>query len=211
MRYDTVLFDLDGTLADSAPGITGTMQKTLRQFGIEENQTALRRYLGPPLREMFGDYLPAKQVEEAVALYRKFYHEDGIFNAALYPGIPELLKGLKEAGDTICLATAKPKEAAVLVLGHFDIARYFDVMGGAQEERGIFNKTDVLRDLLHCTGAAPEQVVLVGDRQDDMRGAANCGIDAIGVAYGYAKPGELEAFSPVLLAKDTGELLSFLR
>ena len=114
---------------------------------------------------------------------------------------------MKEAGATICLATAKPKEAAVLVLGHFDIARYFDVMGGAQEERGIFNKTDVLRDLLHCTGAAPEQVVLVGDRQDDMRGAANC----IGVAYGYAKPGELEAFSPVLLAKNTGELLSFLR
>lgn len=211
MRYDTVLFDLDGTLADSAPGITGTMQKTLRQFGIEENLTALRRYLGPPLREMFGDYLPTSQVEEAVALYRRLYHEDGIFNAVLYPGVPDMLCGLKEAGATICLATAKPREAAVLVLNHFGIDRYFDIIGGAQEERGIFNKTDVLRDLLHCTGAAPERVVLVGDRQDDMRGAANCGMDAIGVSYGYAKPGELEAYAPVLLAKDAGELLSFLR
>ncbi|MEG1932851.1 MAG: HAD hydrolase-like protein, partial [Pygmaiobacter sp.] len=127
MKYSAVLFDLDGTLTDSAPGILGSMQYSLAQFGITATAQELRRYLGPPLREMFASYLQKEQIEAGVEIYHADYEKNGIFNATLYEGIRETLCALDAAGVKVCLATAKPQQYAQRILEHFGIDSYFEL------------------------------------------------------------------------------------
>ena len=107
--FDTVLFDLDGTLTDSSAGITNTIRMTLAHYGIEEQQSNLLRFIGPPLDECFSEYLPAEEVPQAIARYRARYTTVGLFENEVYPGIPGMLQALKTAGLRLAVATSKPK------------------------------------------------------------------------------------------------------
>ena len=134
MRYDTVLFDLDGTLTDPGEGITNSVAYALAQFGIENtDRTQLYKFIGPPLKESFMKYygFSAEKAEEAVAQYRVYFAPKGMLENKVYPGIPQLLEELRASGRKLLLATSKPEVFAVKILEHFGLLQYFDIAAGA--------------------------------------------------------------------------------
>lgn len=207
MRFNAVLFDLDGTIADSAPGIFSSMQRSLADFGIAAQPQELRKYLGPPLSEMFAAYLPPDKVADGVKTYRKYYHGGDMFNATLYDGVRQLIMALHEDGCKVCLATAKPRATAEPILRHFGLTEYFTFIGGTEEENGICNKRQVIESLIQRLGLPREEILMVGDRKDDLLAAADCGIAAVGAGYGYAPEGELEALPKLTIIRHPNELL----
>ncbi len=209
-KYHAVLFDLDGTLVDSQRGILFCFEKTFSHFGITLNENQLRRYLGPPLRESFAEHLPAEQVEEAVTLYRDWYDQYGIAMSSPFEGAREMLNTLKEHQIITAVATSKTRTVAQKVLDYFDLSRYFDVIQGASEDRTLDTKTAVMQAVLADDALKGCTAVMVGDREHDLTGAKNCGIDVVGCTYGYAQPGELEEGETVYLAKSPEDLTSWL-
>ena len=134
MLYNTILFDLDGTLTDPAKGITGGVAHALDYFGNKyESRKALEIFIGPPLREQFMEYcnVDREKGEEYVAKYREYYAVTGIYENKVYDGIEEMLKRLKDAGKKIVLATSKPEKFALIILEHFGLIKYFDFVAGA--------------------------------------------------------------------------------
>ena len=201
-HYDVILFDVDGTLIDSAPGILNTLEEVFHTMGVDITGVNLRRYLGPPLRRSFGEHFtdPAK-IEEATELYRKSYEAKGSHEGEAYPGAAQMLRQLKAAGYTLCTATSKPTEVVTPILEEQGLAQYFDFIGGASMDETRDTKTDVVRYVLEQPCVKGKRVLMVGDRNDDMRGAADCHLDAAAALYGYGSREELEPFHPVFYAE----------
>ncbi len=209
-KFNAVLFDLDGTLIDSAPGIYACFEYTFQQYGIRVPRSELQAFLGPPLRDSFAKKLPKEEVERAVELYRSHYSEVSGALTNPYEGVEAMLSQLRGAGYTICLATSKVRYAGQQILQELNLTRYFDYIGGASEDESMDTKTAVMRHVLSQPCMAGKKAVMIGDRDNDMQGAADCGLPVVGVQYGYAKEGELEAFSPVYMTKSPKDLCSWL-
>ncbi|MGN0707547.1 MAG: HAD-IA family hydrolase [Faecalibacterium sp.] len=207
LKYDAVLFDVDGTLIDSAPGILHTLEEVFRAMGVDPTGLDLRRYLGPPLRKSFGEHFsdPAR-IEQATELYRVSYEVTGSHMCTPYPGAAEMLRRLREAGLILCTATSKPTEVVEPILREQGLADLFDFIGGASMDETRDTKTAVVRYVLAQPQLRGKRVLMVGDRRDDMRGAADCGLDAAGALYGYGSREELLPFAPVLLVSSCAEL-----
>ena len=211
MRFQTVLFDVDGTLIHSSPGILQTLRETFERMGVDCSGFDLQRYLGPPLRRTFAEHFrDPEDVEKAVTLYRALYKERGQYACRLFPGVEEMLHRLHEAGLQLCTATSKPAEVARPILQHLGIDRWFTMIGGAAMDSSLDSKTAVMRHVLNQPAIAGHAALMVGDRRDDMEGARNCGIPAIGVLYGYGSRQELEPFAPIFLAPDCASLTHYI-
>ncbi|HHW12753.1 MAG TPA: HAD family hydrolase [Firmicutes bacterium] len=214
MSYQYILFDLDGTLTDPGVGIINSVRYALRKFGLDGDPEFLRRFVGPPLMDSFMKYygFDEEKAREAVAYYREYYGPRGIFENRLYPGIPELLRGLVDRGKQLALATSKPTVFARQVLAHFQIDRYFadDLIIGSYLDGQRTKKAEVIATVLALLPPEKEKAVMVGDRQFDVEGAKANGIAAIAVTYGYGEPAELEAAGPTHIAHTVPELLALL-
>ena len=210
--WKTVLFDLDGTLTDSAPGITNSVSRALAHFGIQEEPQNLLRFIGPPLNESLPEYygFTPEQTVKAVEVFREYFVEKGWLENAPYPGIPELLGDLKAAGLQLMVATSKPEVQAVRILKHFGLAEYFDHICGAPagNEDGA-RKASVIREALRCA-EDPSSVVMVGDRRHDVEGAGENGLPCIGVLYGYGSREELSAAGASFIAENLEALKKLL-
>lgn len=212
--YQTILFDLDGTITDSAPGIINSAAYALNKFGIPvEDRSTLRRFIGPPLQQSFMQFygLSADEGKLGIKYYREYYTAKGIFENALYDGIPELLGALKAAGKRVLLATSKPESFAVQILEHFGIAQYFDLIAGATLDEKRVEKPDVIAYALASAGITEvSQCVMVGDRKHDILGANQFGMDSVGVLYGYGDLAELAGTGATHIVESVtalGELL----
>jgi phosphoglycolate phosphatase len=211
MSYDVILFDLDGTLTDSGLGVANGVLYALEEMKFEKPDVQLlKKYLGPPLWTSFADYagMSQDQTIEAVKLYREYYNETGAYENSVYPGIPELLKRLTQAGKTVAVATSKVDYAAVKILQHFNLDHHFDVIAGSDETgelRGTKAKViaHALHELRMCDGTS---VVMIGDREHDILGAKEHHIPGIGVLYGYGDRAELAAAGAVSIVADVAEL-----
>jgi len=194
--FSAVLFDLDGTIVDSAPGITSTLAWTFEQLGLPVPTPAeLLRWVGPPILESFRDLagFDARESREALAIYRSRYLTTGAFDANVYPGVPGVLRSIHEAGIPLSLATSKPETPARLVLDHFGLTRWFDELTGASDDEVRSRKADVVAEALRrlaLRGADLSRVVLVGDRIHDVEGAAEHDVPTIFVTWGYGSPAE---------------------
>lgn len=210
--WKTVLFDLDGTLTDSAPGITNSVARALAYFGIQEEPENLLRFIGPPLNESLPEYygFTPEQTAKAVEVFREYFVEKGWLENAPYPGVPELLRDLKAAGLRLMVATSKPEAQAIRILKHFGLAEYFDRICGAPagNEDGA-RKASVIRTALSYVEDA-SSVVMVGDRRHDVTGAHEAGIPCIGVLYGYGSRKEFEDASAEFVAEDLAALRHLL-
>ena len=216
LHYDAILFDVDGTLIDSAPGIINTLEEVFSAMGVDTTNVNLRRYvtgvnlrryLGPPLRKSFGEhFIDMAKIEEATDRYRKSYAVKGSHECTPYPGAADMLQRLKAAGLLLCTATSKPTKVVTPILEEKGLAPYFDFIGGASMDESRDTKTDVVRYALSQPMLQGKRVLMVGDRNDDMRGAADCGLDAAGALYGYGSREELEPFHPVFLAESCADL-----
>ena len=194
--FKNLVFDLDGTLTHPALGITSAAQYALGKMGIEvTDRTSLTWLIGPPLIGSFeeGFGMTNLQALETLKHYRAYFSEKGIFENEIYPGIAELLSDLKAAGRRVMVDTSKPEDFTHRILDHFDIARYFDFVGGNTMDEGRPTKADVVSYVLRsCPEAAPENTLMIGDRRYDVEGAEAFRLDCAGVLYGYGSREELE-------------------
>ena len=171
--YHTILFDLDGTLTDSGPGITNSVAYALKKWGIIENDVnKLKKFVGPPLDTSFAKYygFSKEKCVQAIQYYREYYLTKGIYENRVYDGIEELLKWLRAAGRRAIVATSKPEPSAVHVLEYFQIDSYFDIIAGATMDGSRVEKSDVIRYALDRAGIRDlAGVVMVGDRENDIQ------------------------------------------
>jgi phosphoglycolate phosphatase len=214
MKYEYILFDLDGTLTDSAAGITNSVMYALEKYGIKvHNKEELNKFIGPPLSDSFEIYygFSKEEARNAVEYYREYYRETGIFENLVYDGIEDLLKILKENNKTLVVATSKPEVFAKKVLEKFNIAKYFTYIAGSNLDGTRIKKDEVIKYALEsCSITNLSKVIIVGDREHDINGAKKVGIDSIGVLYGYGDREELVRAGAdfiVNTAADIGEML----
>ena len=196
MTYTHIFFDLDGTLTDPGLGITNAVMYALERYGIHvAERSALYPFIGPPLTDSFARFYgfsPA-DARAAVDVYREYFADKGIFENEVYPGIPALLARLKAAGLKLVMATSKPEQFALRIAEHFGIAEYFDCIAGAAMDETRTEKWEVVEYALDRCGVTDRsRVLMVGDREHDVLGAARCGIACLGVLYGYGSRAELE-------------------
>lgn len=196
--YKYILFDLDGTITDSSKGITNCVKYALEAARWEIPETdRLLEFIGPPLTEGFMTIskMSEKEAEAATAKFRERYNVTGLFENEPYDGIEKMLKTLKEKGYILAVATSKPEETAKRIIEHFGLKKYFKEITGSTFDAVRNTKQSVIEETLKrlgITDAEKESVLMVGDRKHDVVGAHNCGIDVLGVYYGFAKSGELE-------------------
>ena len=213
-RYDTVLFDLDGTLTDPGVGITKSVEYALNRYGITvPDRAVLYPFIGPPLIDSFMKYygFSKEQAVEAVEVYREYFRVKGLYENEVYPGVTDLLKALKEAGKTLLIASSKPEGFVLTILKHFDLLPYFDFVGGASMDETRSKKDDVVRYVLKEANVTdPSTAILVGDRKFDVHGAHAFGLDALAVTYGYGTVEELTEAAPEYLASSPEEVKRIL-
>ena len=212
MYYDSIIFDLDGTLTDSGPGIMKAASLALSEIGVPcEDYESLRRFVGPPLRQTFSLFgVPDEKIEEAITIYRRHYHQGGLkFDNTPYPGILQMLKDLRVAGKKLYVATSKPEALSIEILQRFNLADCFDEIAGATLDNSRENKNDVIRYLLGKTDAALHPV-MVGDTVYDVKGAADLGLPCIGVTWGYGDVREMKKAGAVAIAGSIKELKHIL-
>ena len=197
-----VLFDLDGTLVDSTPGIWASVRVAAAALGLPApTAEQLRQMVGPPLQDGFALVLgvPPDDVPRAVAAYREHYAAGALLDVTVYAGIPALLAQLTADGATLAITTSKPEPFAVRVLEHTGLRPFFASVHGATMDGAVRHKDQVVGLALaaHPDGERP---VLVGDRAHDVLGAAAHGLPCIGAGWGPAPPGELADAGAVVVA-----------
>lgn len=214
MTYDTILFDLDGTLTDPGLGITNSVMYALEQYGISvSDRTTLYSFIGPPLADSFRDFYGFSQDEakKAVELYRVYYRDRGIYENVVYDGIDELLHTLSQHGKTLLLATSKPEVFAKQILEHFDLSHYFTFIAGSKLDGTRVKKAEIIQYALEgSTESTLSKTVMIGDREHDILGAKAVGIDAFGVLYGYGNRDELLTAGADRLANTTADIAKLL-
>lgn len=206
-----ILFDLDGTLTDSGEGIINCAAMTLERLGLPvPSREEMRVFVGPPLWETFLKFgVPKERTDEAVQIFRSRYLPIGKFENVPYEGIRELLEKLLAHGHKLYVATSKPEVTAIEVLEHFDLARYFTKICGALLDKSRATKSDVIAYLLKENGHS-DNIVMVGDTEFDVLGAATHGIATIGVAWGYGKVDAMNKVGAIAIANTPDELFNLL-
>lgn len=215
MDKKIILFDLDGTLTDSGPGIMNCVRYSLERTGHEAvSQEVLKSFIGPPLVKQFMDAIGMTKEEavHAVSVFRERYAVTGIFENSLYPGIKELLQKLSEKDHILGIASAKPMHFVDRVAEYFDIKKYFSIVKGSLSDNENPNKLDVLGRAISEAGYEDKKnlVYLVGDRKYDAAGARLSGIGFYGAAWGYAAKNELEEAGAKKIASDPLELFGLI-
>lgn len=212
--YKYILFDLDGTIADSGKGIMNGVIYALEKFGIKEtDQKVLNTFIGPPLVDAFmKNYsFSNERALKAVEYYREFYRREGIYQNSLYDGIYYLIKTLKQQGKTLVLATSKPQPFAEIVLKQYDLLKYFDFIIGATFDGSLNYKSDVIRVALQQSGITDKSLaIMIGDRYHDIEGAKENDLDTIGVLYGYGDLAEHKNAGADYIAESPEDILRII-
>lgn len=212
--YTIVLFDLDGTLTDPKIGITTCVQYALQKMGIEEpDLDKLIPFIGPPLTYSFKEFyhMTDEQAEQAIDYYRERFSTIGLYENAVFPGIPELLEELRQQGKTLIVATSKPTIYSVKILEYFKLESYFQSVVGSNLDGTRVEKHEVIEYVLaELSEYDRSQIIMVGDRMHDIQGAKRNGIDVVGVAYGYGSREELEQAEPNYIVDTVAELREYL-
>ena len=212
-KYEYILFDLDGTLTDSGPGIMNGFAYTVEKMGGKvEDKNQYKRFVGPPLKESFGSLgYSEEDIDKAITIYREYYNGmGGCFENEVYPGIEDVLAKLKAAGKKLIVATSKNAHGTKTVLEHFGLDKYFDFVATANDADRQ-HKIDVLKYALEQGGVADlKSAVMIGDRMYDIEASAEVGLDSIGILYGYGSKEELTNAGATYLAETAEDIVSLI-
>ena len=209
----TLLFDLDGTLSDSATGIINSVNYALDVLGAEAlPMHVLRKFLGPPLWESFPAYcsFDTETTKEAVRLYREYYSVHGVYEQRLYDGIPELIQALFDRNAQLFIATAKPDMYAGKIMQFMKLDHYFLDICGATADASRADKTSIIGHVLHKHHIDPSQAMMIGDKEHDIKGAHAHSVQSIACAYGYGTEHELRDAKPHHICSSVQELRQLL-
>ena len=214
MRRRALLFDLDGTLTDPRPGIVGSIRYALeRMERASPPDDVLATFIGPPIRGTFAGLLgttSSELVERAVALYRERFGTVGLFENAVYPGVPEMLAAAGGQAPAAFVATSKAAVYAERIVKHFGLDHHFVGVYGSELAGRFEDKAELLPHLLAVEGIAPGAAVMIGDRSVDVLAAKAAGIPSIGVLWGYGSAAELTEAGADALCGAPGQLLTCL-
>jgi phosphoglycolate phosphatase len=213
MRYPLVFFDLDGTLTNPTEGITRSVQYALAKLGVEAELEALLPFIGPPLNQSFQAHygFEGAALDSAIAFYREYFVDKGMYQNRLFDGIPELLNRLCDQGATLCVVTSKPTVYSDMIVRHFRLDGYSEAVTGSNLDLSNADKTTLVRtamDRFEPTDAT--KFVMIGDREHDIIGANANGIASIDVTYGAGSREELTAANATYVFDTTAELEALL-
>lgn len=211
--YKYILFDFDGTVFDTVEGITKSARYAINKFGLDADLDFLRCFAGPPLVDKFMEVydFSLEQAQQATAYFKERYQPIGLYECRIFPGMKEMLQNLKAAGFVLGIATSKPQELAEKLLQGENMIEVFDVICGSGLNGNNDSKESVIRRAMETLGAELNETVLIGDTKYDVLGAKAVGIDCVGVRFGYAAEGELEAAGAKYIAEDVTELEKLLK
>ena len=208
--FDYLFFDLDGTLTDPAQGITNSFIHALKYFGIEiPSYETLCTFIGPPLPETFKTQFgfDEQKVAEGVIKYREYFATKGLLENSVYPGILELLAGLKAAGKKLVVATSKPEEYSVRIIEHFGLAQYFENVCGSLMDESRSKKDEVIAYAIERNHISDKsKILMIGDRKHDILGAKKIGLKSCGVLFGYGSREELEEAGADFISQNVSRL-----
>jgi len=212
--YSCILFDLDGTIVDSAPGIIGSLAFVYTELGLAvPANDELMKWVGPPIMDSFRDlaHLDAEESARALAIYREHYIVNGVHDATIFPGMPEVLRRVKDAGIPTSLATSKPEVPATEILRSAGLLPYLTIITGASADEVRSAKKDVVAEALirlRAHGVDTSRPVLIGDRVHDVEGATANGVPTIMVGWGYGS--EAERVGSLAFAATADKLLALI-
>ena len=210
-----LLFDLDGTLTDSLPGIMRCINHALAELGRDPVPDArCRGAVESPLGTIFGSLLGSSDpelIDRAVAAYRARFDSIGMFENNVFPGVASALATFRRSGHTLQVVTAKPAPAARRVIAHFGLEHYFEAVHGPDPNERACSKADLVRAALQQTLADPMQAVMIRDRVDDILAARAHGLRSVAAGWGYGDPDELQAAAPDFIARTVPELVAWVQ
>ncbi len=211
MTQSAALFDLDGTLVESGPGIIANIRHAMDAIGRPlAPERDLTWVIGPPLRDIFARLLDPQEgelVERAAGIYRDTYDSVGLLATGLYPGIPAMLDAFHADGWRLLVATSKPASVARRILTNLGMAARFAAIYGSVEDGALAHKPELIGYIIDTQGLAQGRAVMIGDRSFDIAGAHANGLRAVGALWGYGGAAELEQAGADALAESPETLL----
>lgn len=217
MKYKYILFDLDGTIAESAPGIRYSLEMTLRDMNVTGvDLSDYTKYIGPPLLDTLRNLckLPPQLCERGYDIYKQYYARKGIFMNRPYDGIEEVLKSLKHTGARLAVCSSKLEESALRVMKDIGLDAYFDAICGSNRDGTRKDKRDLIPYAVEKLGGSMnerERAVMLGDTYFDAKGAEECSVDFIACLYGYGDNKEMEKYNPAAFAREPGDISEILK
>ena len=213
-RYDYVLFDLDGTLSKSAEGIRYSLEKTIEEVGCQSFDTSdYKLYIGPPLVDTFMNHcnMGREDALNAVEVYRRYYDTEGKFKNKAYEGIEEVLSEIRKTGAKIVVATSKYEKFASEIVDILGLSPYIDAVCGSTLDGKRKDKKDIIVYAVDRLGGDfSHKIAMVGDTYFDARGARLCGVDFVGVTYGYGDRESMEKEGATVFAQTVADLKKYL-
>ena len=216
MKFKNILFDLDGTIIKSDPGVTRGVKLSLEALGIEVgDESKLLKFLGPPLYDSYKKYynLDYSTYEKALDIFHEYYRSTGIFECSVYEGLEESFKRLIGAGANLFVATSKPEPEAKRVIEHFNLSKYFKFIGGSDGDHGGLRstKTAVMEYVLSSAGLENKSdILMIGDRYHDIVGAKNIGVKSMSVLYGYGNEAEFKEYGTDFIVNTARDVADFI-
>lgn len=215
MKKEYILFDLDGTLTDSSPGIINSLIYAFDKLDFKvRDREELREFIGPPLIDMMMKKYGFSHDKATLGLkyYREYFKDKGIFENSVYEGVPQMLCHLQNCGYKLLLATSKPEVFAKRIMEHFDLEKYFYFIGGSDMGETRNSKSAVIEYVMkNCGITEPQKCIMVGDREHDVVGAGKYNIETVGVLFGYGSREELENSGAAYIVETVFELGELLR
>jgi len=214
MKYKYILFDLDGTITESGPGIMNSVEYALNKMNREVGERdTLKKFIGPPLTESMEKYYGMSEEEAllGVKYYREYYHDKGIYENRVYDGLEEVLKKINEAGKQAIVATSKPEKYAKIIMDHFHLTKYFACVAGMEMDGGRGTKAQVITYALEKNDITDKsKVLMIGDREHDVIGAHENGLDCLGILYGFGSRKEFEEAGADYIRENVEDILQFV-
>lgn len=214
-KYKAVIFDVDGTLLDTSEGVISSVKYTIDRFGFNRlSDEELSTFIGPPIQRSFANHfgLEGDILQDIATVFRNRYKDEDLLKAVAYDGIYEVMKQLEDAGIKTAIATYKRQDYAEKIMKEFGFTDYTDIVCGADHENKL-TKKDIIRNAISMCGIDDySQAVMIGDSDNDAIGAAEIGIDFIGVTYGFGfkKESDVTLFNNVGAADSAKAILKYI-
>ncbi len=208
-----LLFDLDGTVTDSAPGVIASATYAMEKQGVPvPDSRTMAKFLGPPLKYSFMTYagIEEERVEETIRLYREHYRADGIYKNSLYPGAAEFFEKAVSLGKVLLIASSKPKPFVETVLEYLKVDKFFSHISAASFSDAHLSKATIVAKAMEMAGATADDCVMIGDRIYDVEGARDNGLPCVGIVNGSIFEKELYETGAAAVAADYEELNKIL-
>ena len=215
MSFNTVLFDFDGTLFDTSPGVFNSFDYLFKKYGMDFPREKYSLMIGPPLKESFANIIgfSADECDKAMGVYREYYGTKGIFECEVYAGVKKLVEDLRANGKKVMVATSKPEEYANSILERKGLNGLFDFVGGSDlEEKNRVEKIDVLNYVLDSNGLSDkkDEILMIGDRKYDIIGSHAVGIKCCAILWGFGSREEFKEFGADYICETPKDVLNLV-